>query len=78
MFRTQLLMDTDVSHLLVGLSKAPVFALIIGVVGCHQGMQVKGDTESLGSRTSSSVVIAICLVIVVDALFSVFFAIWGV
>ena len=78
MFRTQLLMDTDVSHLLVGLSKAPVFALIIGVVGCHQGMQVKGDTESLGSRTSSSVVIAIFLVIVVDALFSVFFAIWGV
>lgn len=78
MFRTQLLMDTDVSHLLVGLSKAPVFALIIGVVGCHQGMQVKGDTESLGSRTSSSVVIAIFLVIVVDALFSIFFAIWGV
>lgn len=77
-FRTRLLMDTDVSHLLVGLSKAPVFALIIGVVGCHQGMQVKGDTESLGSRTSRAVVIAIFLVIVVDALFSIFFAIWGV
>jgi phospholipid/cholesterol/gamma-HCH transport system permease protein len=77
MFRTQLLMDTDVSHLLVGLSKAPVFALIIGVVGCHQGMQVKGDTESLGSRTSRSVVIAIFLVIIVDALFSIFFALWG-
>lgn len=78
MFRTQLLAGTDVSHLLVGLSKAPVFAVIIGVVGCHQGMQVKGDTESLGSRTSRSVVTAIFLVIVVDALFSVFFALWGV
>lgn len=78
MFRTQLLSNTDVSHLLVGLSKAPFFALIIGVVGCHQGMQVKGNTESLGSRTSRSVVVAIFLVIVVDALFSIFFALWGV
>lgn len=78
MFRTQLLANTDVSHLLIGLSKAPVFALIIGLVGCHQGMQVKGNTESLGSLTSRSVVVAIFLVIVVDALFSIFFAIWGV
>jgi len=78
MFRTQLLTNTDVSHLLVGLSKAPVFAMIIGVVGCHQGMQVAGNTESLGSRTSRSVVVAIFLVIVVDAMFSIFFSIWGV
>jgi phospholipid/cholesterol/gamma-HCH transport system permease protein len=77
-FRTQLLVNTDVSHLLVGLSKAPFFALIIGVVGCHQGMQVKGNTESLGSRTSQSVVMAIFFVIVADALFSIFFAVWGV
>ncbi|MDP2086649.1 MAG: ABC transporter permease [Gemmobacter sp.] len=78
MFRTQLLTNTGVSDLLVGLSKAPVFAVIIGVVGCYQGMQVKGDAESLGSRTSRSVVLAIFLVIVVDAAFSIFFAILGV
>ncbi|MCC6000077.1 MAG: MlaE family lipid ABC transporter permease subunit [Pararhodobacter sp.] len=78
MFRTQLLTNTDVSHLLIGLSKAPVFALIIGVVGCHQGMQVGGNAESLGNRTSRSVVVAIFLVIVVDALFSVFFSVWGI
>jgi phospholipid/cholesterol/gamma-HCH transport system permease protein len=78
MFRTQLLADTGVSQLLVGLSKAPVFALIIGVVGCHQGMQVAGNTESLGSRTSRSVVVSIFLVIAVDALFSIFFALLGV
>ena len=78
MFRTQLLANTDVSHALVGLSKAPVFALIIGVVGCHQGMLVKSNTDSLGSQTSRSVVIAIFMVIVVDALFSIFFAVWGV
>lgn len=77
-FRTQLLADTDVSHALIGLSKAPVFAAIIGIVGCHQGMQVEGNAESLGQHTSRSVVISIFLVIVVDALFSVFFALWGV
>jgi len=78
MFRTQLLANTDVSHLLVGLSKAPVFALIIGVVGCHQGLQVAGNAESLGQRTSRSVVVAIFLVIVMDALFSIFFSVWGI
>ena len=78
MFRTQLLANTTVSHALVGLSKAPLFGLIIAVVGCYQGMQVGGNTDSLGSRTSRSVVVAIFLVIVVDALFSIFFAVWGV
>lgn len=78
MFITQLLADTDVSNLLVGLVKAPVFAAIIGIVGCFQGMQVAGNTDSLGSRTSRSVVVAIFLVIVLDALFSVVFSIWGV
>lgn len=78
MFQTQLLANTSVTHALVGLSKAPVFAAIIAIVGCHQGLQVGGDTESLGNRTSRSVVVAIFLVIVVDALFSIFFAVWGV
>ncbi len=78
MFRIQLLSGTSVSHALIGLSKAPVFAIIIAIVGCYQGMQVAGNTESLGSRTSRSVVVAIFLVIVVDAVFSIFFAVWGV
>lgn len=78
MFRTQLAQNTSVTHALVGLSKAPIFAVIIAVVGCYQGMQVSGNTESLGSRTSRSVVVAIFLVIVVDALASIFFSIWGV
>ena len=77
-FRTQLAANTSVTHALVGLSKAPLFALIIAVVGCYQGLQVAGNTESLGSRTSRSVVVAIFLVIVVDALASVFFSVWGV
>lgn len=78
MFRTQLAANTTVSHALVGLSKAPVFAMIIALVGCYQGLQVEGNTDSLGSRTSRSVVVAIFLVIVVDAVASIFFSVWGV
>ena len=74
MFRTRLAEGIAVSHLLVGMIKAPVFALIIGIIGCHAGMQVKSNAESLGRMTSSAVVTAIFAVIVADALFSVFFA----
>ena len=77
-FQSRLISNTDVSHFGVGLIKAPFFALIIGIVGCYEGMQVKGDAESLGSLTSTSVVLSIFLVITADALFSIFFAILGV
>ena len=74
MFMTRLVEGELISHLTVGMVKAPVFALIIGVVGCHAGMQVESNAESLGQQTSKSVVTAIFAVIVADALFSVFFA----
>lgn len=78
MFMTRLLEDTSVDHVIVGFVKAPVFAMIIGVIGCHAGMQVGGNAESLGAQTSAAVVRAIFMVIVADALFSVFFAIMGI
>jgi phospholipid/cholesterol/gamma-HCH transport system permease protein len=74
MFQTRLVEGTGMSHVLVGMIKAPVFALIIGVVGCHAGMQVERDTESLGRMTSNAVVTAIFAVILTDAVFSIFFA----
>ncbi|WP_333713001.1 ABC transporter permease [Yoonia sp.] len=74
MFQTRLLEGTDISHLFVGMIKAPVFAMIIGIVGCHAGMRVGGNAESLGRMTSNAVVTAIFAVIVADALFSIFFA----
>lgn len=74
MFLIRLLEDTSVQHVFVGFVKAPVFALIIGIVGCHAGMGVGGDAESLGRQTSAAVVRAIFAVILADALFSVFFA----
>ena len=74
-FQARLVSNTDVWHFGVGLIKAPFFALIIAIVGCFEGMQVKGNTESLGRLTSASVVLSIFLVIAADALFSIFFAI---
>ncbi|MDN3646111.1 ABC transporter permease [Pontixanthobacter aestiaquae] len=57
----------------VGLIKAPVFGLIVGLAGCYHGMQVEGDSEQVGRRTTMAVVSAIFAVIVLDAFFAVFF-----
>jgi len=62
-----------ITDLYVGLVKAPVFGAIIGLTGCFQGMQVEGDAEQVGLRTTAAVVQAIFLVIVIDAFFAVFF-----
>jgi phospholipid/cholesterol/gamma-HCH transport system permease protein len=77
-FQNRLTSNTDVWHFAVGMIKAPFFALIIGIIGCFEGLKVGGDAESLGRLTSTSVVLSIFMVIVVDAMFSIFFAIVGV
>jgi len=53
-------------------------ALIIGLVACMEGLQVKGSAESLGAKTTDSVVKSIFLVIVIDGLFAIFFASIGI
>ena len=63
----------EMRHLLVGLSKAPIFALLIALIGCLEGLQVEGTAQSVGERTTSSVVQAIALVIVLDALAALWF-----
>lgn len=62
-----------ITDLYVGLVKAPVFGAIIAMSGCFQGMLVESDAEQVGLRTTSAVVQAIFLVIVLDAFFAVFF-----
>jgi phospholipid/cholesterol/gamma-HCH transport system permease protein len=84
MARTQLGLTFDVfldrldeaivmSTYLTGLSKAPVFAMIIALVGCHRGFQTAGSADSVGRQTTIAVVQSIFLVIVTDALFSIVF-----
>ncbi|MDK7178275.1 ABC transporter permease, partial [Micrococcus luteus] len=43
-------------HFLVGMSKAPIFALVIATTGCLEGFKVRGSAESLGRQTTNSVV----------------------
>ena len=59
---------------LIGIGKAPVFAMIIVIIGCFQGFQTHGGADSVGRHTTHSVVQSIFLVIVADALFSVAFS----
>jgi len=68
----------DPWHFLTGVIKAPVFALIIALIGCYEGLRVEGSAESVGRLTTRSVVESVFLVIVVDGLFSVFFALIGI
>jgi phospholipid/cholesterol/gamma-HCH transport system permease protein len=63
---------------LVGIGKAPVFALVIAAVGCWQGFQASESAESVGARTTLSVVQSIFLIIVLDAMFSLVFSIVGI
>jgi phospholipid/cholesterol/gamma-HCH transport system permease protein len=62
----------------VGMIKAPIFAFVIALVGCFEGLQVTGNAESVGHHTTRAVVEAIFLVIVLDAMFSIFFSVIGV
>jgi phospholipid/cholesterol/gamma-HCH transport system permease protein len=64
--------------LLVGLIKAPVFAFLIGLVGCFEGLRVERNAESVGRLTTRSVVESIFLIITFDAGFSVLFSILGI
>jgi phospholipid/cholesterol/gamma-HCH transport system permease protein len=65
-------------HFWVGIVKAPVFALVIALVGCRQGLLVGDDVLSLGRRTTSAVVQSIFLVITLDAMFAVVYYVLNV
>jgi phospholipid/cholesterol/gamma-HCH transport system permease protein len=60
-------------NLTLALSKSVVFGTLIALIGCHWGLRVKPNTQSLGEGTTASVVTSITVVIIVDALFAVVF-----
>ena len=65
--------EVSVDHFLVGMIKAPFFAIVIALAGSYHGLRVQSNSESLGRNTTRAVVEAIFLVIVLDALFAIFF-----
>jgi phospholipid/cholesterol/gamma-HCH transport system permease protein len=68
----------DVANLTLATAKSVVFGVLIALVGCHYGLRVKPNTESLGQGTTASVVTSITVVILVDALFAVVFKSVGI
>ncbi len=63
----------QVANLTLAMGKSVVFGFLIALIGCHYGLRVKPNTESLGQGTTASVVTSITVVILVDALFAVVF-----
>ncbi len=65
-------------HFLIGVGKAPFFAVIIAVVGCYQGFQIRGNVDDVGRKTTIGVVQSIFLVIVFDAACSIALSWWKI
>lgn len=78
MFVTRVLDTVEPIHFWAGMAKAPVFAVVVAVIGCRQGMSVGGDVESLGRRTTAAVVQSIFMVIVIDAIFAMMYLELGI
>jgi phospholipid/cholesterol/gamma-HCH transport system permease protein len=77
-FMRQLHEAVSMNTFLVGIIKAPIFAVTIGLVGCFEGLQVERNAASVGALTTRSVVEAVFLVIVIDAGFSILFSVLGI
>ena len=77
-FLKELERSVSVNNFYIGLVKAPVFALIISLVGCYQGFLVSSSSDSVGRQTTNSVVQSIFLIVIADAIFSVLFSGMGV
>jgi phospholipid/cholesterol/gamma-HCH transport system permease protein len=69
--------DIPLRHFTLGISKAPLFAFVIAVIGCLEGFKVRGSAESVGLHTTSSVVQSIFVVIMLDAFAAMFFTEMG-
>lgn len=73
MFLSLLQQNVGAEHFLLGIAKAPIFALLIAIIGCLEGLKVSGSAESVGEHTTSSVVQSIFAVILVDAMAAMFY-----
>lgn len=66
--------SVGVKQMMLGLYKAPTFAIVIALVGCFQGFKVEANADSIGSQTTKSVVQALFLIIIVDAIYSIIYS----
>jgi len=73
LFLNRMLENVPIEHFWVGMSKAPFFAMIVALIGCRKGLNVGGSVQSLGSATTNSVVQALFSIIIIDAIFAMFY-----
>ncbi len=73
-YLTRLQNDVGLKQLMLGMYKAPTFAILISLVGCFQGFQVQANADSVGSQTTRSVVQALFLIIITDAVYSIIYS----
>lgn len=76
-FLSRLRESVGISQFMLGMYKAPAFAIIVALVGCFQGFRVEPSADSVGAQTTRSVVQALFLIIVADAAFSVVYSWMG-
>jgi phospholipid/cholesterol/gamma-HCH transport system permease protein len=72
-FLQRIVDNVGITHFWIGMSKAPVMAMVIAGIGCRQGLEVGGDVESLGRRVTAAVVHAIFAIILIDAAFALLY-----
>lgn len=73
MFLDRLEQTVTLRHYLVGMIKAPIFAVVIALIGCLEGLRVSGTAQSVGEHTTTAVVRSLTMVIIIDALAAIYF-----
>ena len=73
-FITRIQDSVGLKQLMLGLYKAPAFAILIALVGCFQGFRVEMNADSVGTQTTKSVVQALFLIIITDAIYSIIYS----
>jgi phospholipid/cholesterol/gamma-HCH transport system permease protein len=73
-FVHQLPQVVSLTSLLFGVCKGGLFGALVAIVGCYFGLRIRPDTEGLAAGTTQSVVTALTLVLLLDALLAVVFA----
>jgi phospholipid/cholesterol/gamma-HCH transport system permease protein len=78
MFFNRIQENVGIDQFWAGMAKAPVFALVIAIIGCRQGLNVENDVISLGKNTTASVVQALFMVILIEAIFALIYMELGI
>ena len=73
LFLDRVAQTVTLNHYLVGMIKAPIFAVVIALIGCLEGLLVSGTAQSVGEHTTTAVVRSLTMVIIIDALAAIYF-----